>query len=111
MSRRGQAWSIHRDRQGRTTTRLSRRDLRPLSQRRLSAKHGKELDLNRTQEVAGSSPASSISESPAKAGVSSARDPEIDAKVASWSSFGQVAPRGLLVLTGDIPDSSFREHP
>ncbi len=59
MSRRGQAWSIHRDRQGRTTTRLSRRDLRPLSQRRLSAKHGKELDLNRTQEVAGSSPASS----------------------------------------------------
>jgi len=61
-------WSIRRDRGRRTVATVLPADSVWMSQWRIVASDGKEPDLNRTQEVAGSSPASSIERKACKRG-------------------------------------------
>src|SRR5436309_14050149 len=59
------------------------------------ANGGEGLHRNRTQEVAGSSPASSTGERPAKQAFLFSRKATKLAENSTWSSFGQVARRNI----------------
>src|SRR6266702_7501677 len=61
-------WSICRDRRRQQAAMAESPDLAPLSQWRTVATNGKDSDVNRTQEVAGSSPASSTTGKACKSG-------------------------------------------